>query len=164
MIDISSPLSGMYATSVMENHHFAMAVSILQQVEPGYLRNKILRSGAKQLVGELAPRGVQGGDQQHQALHPCHRPRSLLPQQGKVGQYCQGEHLRLGTPGSQVNKTLFSFCVSNCFFGRNENLLVRGLAQAICMTGSDLSSSSKPWKAQYKTSFVVYEEFHEQVK
>ena len=32
MIDISSPLSGMYATSVMENHHFAMAVSILQQV------------------------------------------------------------------------------------------------------------------------------------
>ena len=33
MIDISSPLSGMYATSVMENHHFAMAVSILQQVK-----------------------------------------------------------------------------------------------------------------------------------
>ena len=40
----------------------------------------------------------------------------------------------------------------------------RGLAQAVAMTGSDLSSSSKPWKAQYKTSFVVYEEFHEQVK
>ena len=42
--------------------------------------------------------------------------------------------------------------------------VVRGLAQAVAMTGSDLSSSSKPWKAQYKTSFVVYEEFHEQVK
>ena len=55
----------------------------------------------------------------------------------------------------------------NCFlglFGRNHILVVRGLAQAVAMTGSDLSSSSKPWKAQYKTSFVVYEEFHEQVK
>ena len=31
------------------------------------------------------------------------------------------------------------------------------------MTGSDLNSSSKPWKVQQKTSVVVYKEFHEQV-
>ena len=56
---------------------------------------------------------------------------------------------------------------TNCFHGfvlTQSQFGVRGLAQAVAMTGSDLSSSSKPWKAQYKTSFVVYEEFHEQVK
>jgi hypothetical protein len=31
MIDIASPLSAIYSTSTMESHHFAMAVSILQQ-------------------------------------------------------------------------------------------------------------------------------------
>ena len=101
MIDISSPLSGMYATSVMENHHFAMAVSILQQVlilqsEISWIWN--LLTGAKQLAGQLAPWGVQGGDQQHEALHPGHRPGSLLPQQGAPGQHCEGEHVRLGAP------------------------------------------------------------------
>ena len=32
MIDIGSPLSAVYSTSTMENHHFSMGVSILQQV------------------------------------------------------------------------------------------------------------------------------------
>ena len=50
-------------------------------------------AGAKQLVGKLAPGGVQGSDQQHEALHPCNRPRPLLSQQGAAGQYCEGEHL-----------------------------------------------------------------------
>ena len=31
------------------------------------------------------------------------------------------------------------------------------------MTGCDLSSSSKPWGVQEKTTKVVYQEFHEQV-
>ena len=39
----------------------------------------------------------------------------------------------------------------------------RLLSQAICMTGSDLNSSSKPWPIQHRTSKVVYEEFHDQV-
>ena len=46
------------------------------------------------------------------------------------------------------------------------NLIVlqwRLLAQAICLTASDLNSSSKPWAVQEKTTKVVYEEFHEQV-
>ena len=37
------------------------------------------------------------------------------------------------------------------------------LAQAIMMTGSDLSSSSKSWEAQYQTTAIIYEEFYEQV-
>ena len=39
----------------------------------------------------------------------------------------------------------------------------RLLAQSICLTGSDLNSSSKPWDIQVKTTQVVYEEFHDQV-
>ena len=39
----------------------------------------------------------------------------------------------------------------------------RLLVQSICMTGSDLNSSSKPWDVQFNTSKVVYEEFYEQV-
>ena len=39
----------------------------------------------------------------------------------------------------------------------------RMLAQAIMMTGSDLSSSSKSWEAQYQTTAIIYEEFYEQV-
>ena len=31
------------------------------------------------------------------------------------------------------------------------------------MTGCDLSSSSKPWSVQEKTTKVVYDEFYEQV-
>ena len=34
---------------------------------------------------------------------------------------------------------------------------------ALCMTGSDLNSSSKPWNVQYRTAEIVYAEFHEQV-
>ena len=39
----------------------------------------------------------------------------------------------------------------------------RRLAMALCMTGSDLNSSSKPWQTQFNTSKLVYAEFHEQV-
>ena len=39
----------------------------------------------------------------------------------------------------------------------------RMLAMSLCMTGSDLNSSSKPWTVQKKTSDIVYAEFHEQV-
>ena len=38
----------------------------------------------------------------------------------------------------------------------------RHLAMALCMTGSDLNSSSKPWLTQFNTSKLVYTEFHEQ--
>ena len=34
---------------------------------------------------------------------------------------------------------------------------------SLCMTGSDLNSSSKPWTVQRKTADIVYAEFHEQV-
>ena len=40
----------------------------------------------------------------------------------------------------------------------------RLLVQAVCLTGSDLSSSTKPWSVQETTSAVVYQEFYEQVK
>ena len=40
---------------------------------------------------------------------------------------------------------------------------IRMLAMALCMTGSDLNSSSKPWEVQFRTSKIVYAEFHEQV-
>ena len=39
----------------------------------------------------------------------------------------------------------------------------RRLAMSLCMTGSDLNSSSKPWQTQLNTSRLVYAEFHEQV-
>ena len=39
----------------------------------------------------------------------------------------------------------------------------RNLAMSLCMTGSDLNSSSKPWQTQFNTSQLVYAEFHEQV-
>ena len=57
MIDISSPLSGMYATSVMENHHFAMAVSILQQVSDPQTPKIRLVGNQEQnnLLGNLHP-------------------------------------------------------------------------------------------------------------
>ena len=31
MIDVKSPLAGVYSSSTMENHHFSMGVAILQQ-------------------------------------------------------------------------------------------------------------------------------------
>ena len=40
--------------------------------------------------------------------------------------------------------------------------LHRLLAMSLCMTGSDLNSSSKPWAIQRKVSDIVYAEFHEQ--
>ena len=43
------------------------------------------------------------------------------------------------------------------------NPFQRLLVQAICLTGSDLNSSSKPWDVQENTTQVVYDEFHEQV-
>ncbi len=42
--------------------------------------------------------------------------------------------------------------------------IFRLLVQAITLTGSDLSSSSKPWPEQEKTSEIIYREFYEQVK
>ena len=36
-------------------------------------------------------------------------------------------------------------------------------AQAMCMTGSDLNSSSKSWDDQENTTAIIYEEFYEQV-
>ena len=38
----------------------------------------------------------------------------------------------------------------------------RMLAMSLCMTGSDLNSSSKPWVVQRRVSDIVYAEFHEQ--
>ena len=43
-------------------------------------------------------------------------------------------------------------------------IISRMLAMALCMTGSDLNSSSKPWEVQFRTSKIVYAEFHEQVR
>lgn len=40
---------------------------------------------------------------------------------------------------------------------------LRLLAQALCLTGSDLNSAAKPWAIQYRTAQIVYSEFHEQV-
>ena len=45
MIDIGSPLAAIYSTSTMENHHFNMAINILQQVTSnmqGMLKYKVL--------------------------------------------------------------------------------------------------------------------------
>jgi hypothetical protein len=42
-------------------------------------------------------------------------------------------------------------------------LTCRLLAQAMCLTGSDLNSSAKPWDIQYQVSEKVYAEFHDQV-
>ena len=39
----------------------------------------------------------------------------------------------------------------------------RKLAQSMCMTGSDLCSSQKPWENQESTAKVIYDEFYEQV-
>jgi hypothetical protein len=39
----------------------------------------------------------------------------------------------------------------------------RLLAQAMCLTGSDLNSSAKPWDIQFNVSKNVYAEFHDQV-
>ena len=49
------------------------------------------------------------------------------------------------------------------FVGCNLDQFHRLLSQAICMTGSDLNSSAKPWFVQQNTSKVVYQEFHDQV-
>ena len=56
--------------------------------------------------------------------------------------------------------TIFFFIYLDYDLLINNNRL---LSQAICMTGSDLNSSSKPWPIQHRTSKVVYQEFHDQV-
>ena len=61
MIDIGSPLAAVYTTSTMENHHFSMGVSILQQailigIFLIYFMANI--SGAKQSTRESEPRWV----------------------------------------------------------------------------------------------------------
>ena len=42
-------------------------------------------------------------------------------------------------------------------------MMYRKLAQSMCMTGSDLCSSQKPWENQESTAKVIYDEFYEQV-
>ena len=60
----------------------------------------------------------------------------------------------------QILLTIFFFIYLDYDLLINNNRL---LSQAICMTGSDLNSSSKPWPIQHRTSKVVYQEFHDQV-
>ena len=42
------------------------------------------------------------GAGKHEALHPGHGPRPLLPQQGADGDHPEGGRVQLGCAGSQV--------------------------------------------------------------
>ena len=44
-----------------------------------------------------------------------------------------------------------------------EFLFFRKLVQAIAMTGCDLSACTKPWKVQYETVKVIFQEFYAEV-
>ena len=55
------------------------------------------------------------------------------------------------------------FVVLNIMLYLIRTIYNRMLAQSMCMTGSDLCSSQKPWESQIATSNVIYGEFYEQV-
>ena len=52
MIDIGSPLAAIYSTSTMENHHFNMAIIILQQ-ENHNIFSKLTPEEYKQVLGNM---------------------------------------------------------------------------------------------------------------
>ena len=55
------------------------------------------------------------------------------------------------------------FVVLNIMLYLIRTIYNRMLAQSMCMTGSDLSASHKPWAVQQATAKVIYDEFYEQV-
>lgn len=125
MIDIGSPLAAVYTTSTMENHHFSMGVSILQQEQNSLLEN----------------------------LNPDEYKQVLTNMKNCI----LATDLALFFP----NKARLANIVKDNVFDWDQPDH-RMLAMALCMTGSDLNSSSKPWEVQYRTSKIVYAEFHEQ--
>lgn len=79
MIDISSPLAAIYSTSTMENHHFSMGVSILQQVATHPVCSLVnYLSGLQQYPGESAAGGVHYGSERDEEMHPCDGPGAVL--------------------------------------------------------------------------------------
>ena len=66
---------------------------------------------------------------------------------------------------SQTNNVflLDHFVVLNIMLSLIWTIYNRMLAQSMCMTGSDLCSSQKPWESQMATTNVIYGEFYEQV-
>ena len=52
MIDIGSPLAGIYSTSTMEHHHFNMTVNILQQ-EQNNIFKKLNSDEYRQVLGNI---------------------------------------------------------------------------------------------------------------
>ena len=125
MIDIQSPLAQVYTTSTMENHHFHMGVSILQQ-ETNSIFDCLNPEEYKEVL-DVMKKAILATDL---AL--------FFPNKARLANI--------------VKENSFDWAVSDH----------RMLAMALCMTGSDLNSSSKPWAVQRKTSDVVYAEFHEQ--
>ena len=47
----------------------------------------------KQVSATIEDNVVKSGEgpDKHEELHPGHRPGTLLPQQGQVGQHCEGQ-------------------------------------------------------------------------
>ena len=126
MMDSQSALATVYSSSTMENHHFNMGVSILQQEQ-----NNIFSALNPEEYKEVL-----------QTMKNCILATDLalfFPNKAKLANI--------------VKEGAFSWTDPEH----------RRLAMALCMTGSDLNSSSKPWQTQFNTSKLVYAEFHEQV-
>ena len=125
MIDIKSPLAQIYTTSTMENHHFTMGVSILQQ--------------------------------EANSIFDCLNPEEYKEALDVMKKAILATDLAMFFPNKArlaniVKENSFDWTITDH----------RMLAMSLCMTGSDLNSSSKPWTIQQRVSEIVYAEFHEQ--
>lgn len=148
MIDIQSPLAKIYTTSTMENHHFTMGVSILQREENSLL--DCLNPEEYKEVLDVMKKAILATDL---AMFFPNKARLANIVKDNVFDWDMTDH-RLDLNNTQPA----------CLLPSNiPNIQYRMLAMSLCMTGSDLNSSSKPWTVQRKTADIVYLEFHEQV-
>ena len=171
MIDIKSPLAQVYTSSTMENHHFSMGVSILQQ-EANSIFDGLNPEEYKEAL-DVMKKAILATDL---ALFFPNKARLANIVKENQFDWNISDH-RFSVVMNYSNylnirnwywvKYMFGihFHEPNSVFGKIlpfVTSLHRLLAMSLCMTGSDLSSSSKPWPIQRKVSDIVYAEFHEQ--
>lgn len=146
MLDSESPLAAIYSTSTMEHHHFNQTVTILQQVS--HLLHQFHELNNYFLILHR-----QEGHNIFAKLNSNEYKQVL----GLIKHCILATDLALFFP----NKAKLSMLMEEEKFSWSI-LEHRMLMQAISMTASDLSASTKPWEIQVQTVRVIFEEFYDQ--
>lgn len=154
MLDTESPLAAIYSTSTMEHHHFNQTVTILQQVCTSHPQHfSILRLNHHFVLLSFFLGCLQEGHNIFAKLNSNEYKQVL----GLIKHCILATDLALFFP----NRAKLSMLMEEEKFSWSI-LEHRMLMQAISMTASDLSASTKPWDIQVQTVKVIFEEFYQQ--